>query len=173
MLRVPLVRVEGKRYRVRPDLTMTPARFAVAATLEREARDQVARDAEREFGFDPSLHFFAGIAHPSFGNVVLGYHPEFSTSAPGSATWAVEVRLYQDREPFEDLAFAVVRQDFLQDALASAERALNDAIRALEIGGSRQARPAAWTLPGSIAKTGAPAYPRWAMRALRSSVSTA
>jgi hypothetical protein len=197
MLRVPLIRVEGKRYAVHPHLTMTPARFAAAAPLEREARDQAARDAEREFDFEPSLYFFAGIAHPAFGDVVLAYHPEPSTALAGSATtfdtggmhlglirgrnlstseerkafvaadrctldawrlrasnwieehfdsvdtylepdgrpissdpderlghpdnerraWAFEVRLHEDRALFEDLAFAVVGQDFLQRAL--------------------------------------------------------
>ena len=86
MLRVPLIRVEGKRYSVNTHLTMTPARFALAAPLEREARDQVARAAERAFGLEPSLYFFAGIAHPAFGDVVLAYHPEPSTTFGGSAT---------------------------------------------------------------------------------------
>jgi hypothetical protein len=197
MLRVPLIRVEGKRYAVHPHLTMTPDRFASAAPLEREARDQVAREAEREFDFEPSLYFYAGIAHPAFGDVVLAYHPEPSTTLAGSATtfdtggmylglikgrslsttaerrafvdadrcaldtwrarasdwieehfdaidtylepdgrprstepddrlghpdnerraWAFEVRLHEDRALFEDLAFAVVGQDFLQRAL--------------------------------------------------------
>ena len=53
MHRMPLIRVEGKRYSVHPHLTMTPARFASAAPLEREARDEVARAAERAFGLEP------------------------------------------------------------------------------------------------------------------------
>lgn len=44
---------------------MTPKRFAAGATLERGARDQVAREAEAAFDFQPSLYFFAGVAHPS------------------------------------------------------------------------------------------------------------
>lgn len=193
--RIPLVRVEGKTYALRPDLTMTPARFAVAASLEREARDQEARDAESEFGFAPSLYFYAGVAHPAFGDVVLVFDPEASVTLPGTAStfdtggmhlglikgkgldtpegrrsfvvddccdlvdwrqradawigqfasldsylrgdraciddktgrlqhsanerraWCFEVRVYGDRGVFEDLAFAVVRQEFWQLAL--------------------------------------------------------
>jgi hypothetical protein len=212
-LRVPLIRVEGKRYSVCPHLTMTPARFAAAVPLEREARDQVARDAEREFGMEPSLYFFAGIAHPDFGDVVLAYHPEPSTTLGGGATtfdtggmylgrikgrglataadrrayvagdrcaldawrvrasrwiddhfasvdaylepdgrpsacdphdrmghienerraWAFEVRLHEDRGLFEDLAFAVVSQEFLQRALEESLSSPPDNERLLEL----------------------------------------
>lgn len=201
MLRVPLVRVEGKGYSINPHLSLTPARFAAAERLEREARDQVARDAEAAFGLEASLYFYAGVAHPDFGDVVLAYHPEASAAWSGSATtfdtggmylglikgrglstppdrkayvdadrcdldawrartsiwveeqfasiddylepgrrpastdpedrlghpdnerraWTVEVRMYADRDIFEDLAFAIVGQEFLQQALASSD----------------------------------------------------
>jgi hypothetical protein len=212
-LRVPLIRVEGKRYSVCPHLTMTPARFAAAAPLECEARDQAARQAEHAFGFQPSLYFFAGIAHPDFGDVVLAYHPEPSTTLDGSSTtfdtggmhlglikghglstpadrkayldedlcaldawrarasnwieehfdsidvylepdgrpnhtdpddrlghaenerraWAVEVRLHGDRGLFDDLAFAVVSQEFLQRALEMSLSTPTDNERLLEL----------------------------------------
>lgn len=85
-LRVPLVRVEGMRFKFHPELTLTPERFAGAADLQCEARDDVARKAELEYGFDASLYFFAGVAHPDFGDVVLAYDPERSSSLEGSAT---------------------------------------------------------------------------------------
>jgi hypothetical protein len=218
MLRVPLIRVEGKRYSVRPHLMMTPARFASAAPLEREARDEVARAAERAFGLEPSLYFFAGIAHPAFGDVVLAYHPESSTMLAGSATtfdtggmylglikgrelstnaereayvaadrctldawrtrasswidehfdstdtylepngrpssaepddrlghpdnerraWAFEVRLHEDRALFDDLAFAVVGQEFLQRALEMSLTSPTDNARLLALLGDRR-----------------------------------
>lgn len=218
MLRVPLIRVEGKRYSVHPHLTMTPARFVSGAPLEREARDQVARDAERAFGFEPSLYFFAGIAHPAFGDVVLAYHPEPSTTLAGSATtfdtggmylglikgrglstdtereayvaadccrldswrawasswiekhfdstdtyldpggrprstdpddrlghpdnerraWAFEVRLHEDRALFDDLAFVVMGQDFLQRALELSLTSPTDNARLLALLGARR-----------------------------------
>src|SRR5690606_32136155 len=33
-----------------------------------------------------SLYFFAGVAHPSFGGVVLAYNPEISTTLAGSVS---------------------------------------------------------------------------------------
>jgi hypothetical protein len=199
--RVPLVRVEGKTFAVRPELSMTPARFGMAAMLEREARDHVARDAEQEYGFVASLYFFAGVAHPAFGDVVLAYDPEPSERLEGGATtfdtggmylgkikgnafatpklrkkfvkqdcctlaqwrarvdewidahfetpdhyvdgfpdanaddpsgrighpenerraWTCEVRLGRDQPLLDNLAFAVVRREFWQDALHTAQ----------------------------------------------------
>lgn len=212
-LRVPLIRVEGKSFSERPPLTMTPERFAAGAQLEREARDRAARDAEVAFGFEPSLYFYAGVAHPSFGDIVLAYHPETSTQLPGSMStfdtggmylghihgrglvtaderaayvkcdictldgwrqrastwisdnfesvddyidpggrpkcndptdrlghqdnekraWTVEVRLYVDRDIFEDLAFILVRQEFLQRALQASQSSSADNERLLRL----------------------------------------
>jgi hypothetical protein len=197
--KVPLVRVEGKTYTVHPNLTMTAARFATAADLERDARDQTARDAEARYGLGACLYFYAGYACPSFGTVVLGYHPTLADGRNGNASsfdtggmfaakiegaglstdierdahvaldlcdlvdwqtrldtwvvtrfnaldeyldgtrphtddatgrlhhpandrraWTYEVRLHHDVPLFDHLAFAIVTQDFLQDALARA-----------------------------------------------------
>lgn len=86
MVRVPLVRVEGKTYTVRPDLSMTPARFAQAEPLDPEARDQIARDTEAAYGLGECLYFYAGFACPDFGDVVLVYEPELSDGHPGNAS---------------------------------------------------------------------------------------
>ncbi len=199
MPRVPLVRVEGKTYTVRPDLSMTAARFAQGEQLDPEARDQIARDTEAAYGLGDCLYFYAGFACPGFGDVVLAYDPELSDGHPGNAStfdtggmfkgyiqggglasdadraahtasdlgalaswrsrldiwltehfrdvvayldhtrpfgadpsgrlahpandrraWTLEVRLHAAVALFDHLAFAVVRQDFLQQALAEA-----------------------------------------------------
>jgi hypothetical protein len=199
MPRVPLVRVEGKKYVVRPDLSMTAERFAQGERLDPEARDQIARDAEDAYALGDSLYFYAGYASPGFGDVALAYEPELSDGLAGNAStfdtggmfkgyihgsglttpaeraehvkddlceldqwrprfdawvaehfpdvaaylgdtkpvgpdpsgrlqhpsntrhaWTFEVRLHAGVELFERLAFAIVRQDFLQQALAHA-----------------------------------------------------
>ena len=208
LLAIPPVRVEGKAYRVRGDLTMTAERFGTGPWLDREARDEAARQAEAFFGFEASLYFYAGIAHPDFGDVVFVYEPECFEGRAGTATtfdsggmylgfikgvgledterrrhyvkrdscelaewrdrahawvrgqfatvkdylrpdgrpfsadpkdrlghpenerraWAFEIRLYSNWRSFERLRFAIVRQDFLQRALAAAGPALQDSL---------------------------------------------
>lgn len=84
--RVPLVRVEGKIYNLHPNLSLTEERFAQAAPLDRDARDQIARDAERRYGLGACLYFYAGYACPEFGTVVLAYHPTLADGRSGNAS---------------------------------------------------------------------------------------
>lgn len=83
---VPLVRVEGKTFVLYPNLSLTPSRFAEGAPLERDARDQTARDAETRYGLGDCLYFYAGYACPDFGDVVLAYAPSIARGRQGNAT---------------------------------------------------------------------------------------
>lgn len=83
---LPLVRVEGKSYGVRPALSLTEQRFARGAPLDPEARDQTARDAEQRYGLGNCLYFYAGYACPDFGNIVLIYEPTIANDARGNAS---------------------------------------------------------------------------------------
>ena len=52
--------------------------------------------------------------------------------------WAFEVRLHEDRALFDDLAFAVVGQDFLQRALEVSRTSPTDNARLLDLLGARR-----------------------------------
>lgn len=82
---MPLLRAEGKIF---PEgyPTLGPAALATSAPLQRESRSDRTRDAEASLGFSPSLYFYAGYAHPDFGEAVLVYEPESFDRDPGGAT---------------------------------------------------------------------------------------
>jgi len=83
--RVPLLRAEGKVF---PEgyPTLGPAELVIDSPLRRESRSDRTRDAEASFGFSPSLYFYVGYSHPSFGEAVLVYEPESFDRDQGGAT---------------------------------------------------------------------------------------
>jgi hypothetical protein len=83
--RVPLVRAEGKVF-AEGYPTLGPTEFVNAPVLLRESRSDIARAAEASFGFQPSLYFYVGFSHPSFGDAVLVYEPESFDLDQGGAT---------------------------------------------------------------------------------------
>jgi hypothetical protein len=95
--RVPLLRAEGKVFSEGyPTLGSTA--FVHAPVLLRESRSNTARDAEASFGFEPSLYFYVGFSHPSFGDAVLVYPPESFDLDQGGATPFDGVVLYAAHE---------------------------------------------------------------------------
>lgn len=83
--RVPLLRAEGKVF-LEGYPTLRPAELVTDALLRRESRSDRTRDAEASFGFAPSLYFYVGYSHPSFGEAVLIYEPESFDLDQGGAT---------------------------------------------------------------------------------------
>jgi len=83
--RVPLVRAEGKVF-AEGYPTLGPMEFVNAPVLLRESRSDSARAAEDSFRFEPSLYFYVGFSHPSFGEAVLVYEPESFDLDQGGAT---------------------------------------------------------------------------------------
>lgn len=83
--RIPLLRTEGKSFDEGYP-TLGPAEFAAVTPLLVESRSDKARAAERALGLGDCLYFYAGYAHPGFGDAVLVYEPEWSDAESGSAT---------------------------------------------------------------------------------------
>lgn len=85
VLRVPILRAEGKVF-AEGYPTLGATELVHAPVLLRESRSDSARAAEASFGFEPSLYFYVGFSHPSFGDVVLVYEPESFDLDPGGAS---------------------------------------------------------------------------------------
>jgi hypothetical protein len=83
--RVPLLRAEGKVFSEGYP-TLGPADLLTVTLLRRESRSDRTREAEASFGFQPSLYFYVGFSHPSFGEAVLVYAPESFDRDQGGAT---------------------------------------------------------------------------------------
>jgi hypothetical protein len=83
--RIPLLRTEGKSF-AEGYPTLGPAEFAAVTPLLVESRSEKARAAERALGLGDCLYFYAGLGHPSFGDAVLVYEPEWSDTESGGAT---------------------------------------------------------------------------------------
>lgn len=66
--------------------TLGPTEFVSPSVLLRESRSDRTRAAEASFGFQPSLYFYVGFSHPSFGDAVLVYEPETFDIDQGGAT---------------------------------------------------------------------------------------
>ena len=81
---VPLVRTDGKVFA--DGDTLTPERMIRDPRLLRSSKTEVTRETERVLGLGDSLYFYAGHACPEFGQIVLVYAPEWSSSEPGGAT---------------------------------------------------------------------------------------
>lgn len=84
MNQVPLVRTEGKAFA--DQATLTPERMVRDPRLLRASKTDGTREVERALGLGDSLYFYVGHACPEFGQIVLAYTPEWSTSEPGGAT---------------------------------------------------------------------------------------
>jgi hypothetical protein len=85
---VPLVRTEGKKY-------ASGAVWSVDLLLrdpflQKEHRDQIARDAEKALGLSPSLYFYVGHACPAFAEAtntwVFVFAPDTFDEKPGTMT---------------------------------------------------------------------------------------
>jgi hypothetical protein len=83
--RIPLLRTEGKSFDEGYP-TLGPAEFAAVTPLLVESRSDKTRAAEKALGLGDCLYFYAGYAHPSFGDAVLVYEPEWSDAESGGAT---------------------------------------------------------------------------------------
>jgi hypothetical protein len=81
---VPLVRTEGKAFA--EGATLTPERMIRDPRLLRSSKTEASREAERTLGLGDSLYFYVGHACPDFGQIVLVYTTEWSSSEPGGAT---------------------------------------------------------------------------------------
>ena len=90
VLRVPILRAEGKVF-AEGYPTLGATELVHAPVLLRESRSDSARAAEASFGFEPSLYFYVGFSHPSFGDVVLVYEPEYALAGTLTDTLGVFV----------------------------------------------------------------------------------
>jgi hypothetical protein len=86
---VPLVRTDGKVFA--DGATLTPERMIRDRRLLRSSKTEVTREAEHELGLGDSLYFYVGHACPEFGQIVLVYTSEWSSSERGGATRSIRV----------------------------------------------------------------------------------
>ena len=82
--RVPLVHVTGKGRAF--DTMATTSSQKIPTSVDTEYYSDQTRRAEQLLGLPPSSYFYAGRAHPSFGNVGLGFDAGCEAPHSGSAT---------------------------------------------------------------------------------------
>lgn len=82
--RIALVHVSGKE---KPfEMTVENPPHEIPTSVDLGYCTDVTRRAEALLGLSPSAYFYAGRAHPAFGNVALGFIPGCEATHTGSAT---------------------------------------------------------------------------------------
>lgn len=82
--KMPIVHVTGSN-RPFSDLVMNPP-HEIPTTDVSHSLSSKTRNAEDLLGFKRSVYFYAGRAHPKFGNVALAFGPDCEKNHNGSAT---------------------------------------------------------------------------------------
>ena len=106
--RIALVHVSGRE---RPfEITVENPPHEIPTSVDRDYCTELTRRAESMLGLSPSAYFYAGRAHPDFGNIALAFVPGCEADHTGSATpfdtgglvhprRFIKVRLNTDDEP--------------------------------------------------------------------------
>jgi len=84
VLRVPILRAEGKVF-AEGYPTLVPPSLFMRRLVARESQRQCS-SCRGKLWLEPSLYFYVGFSHPSFGDVVLVYEPESFDLDPGGAS---------------------------------------------------------------------------------------
>ncbi len=82
--RIALVHVTGREKRF--EITVEDPPHEIPTSVDLGYCTDLTRQAEALLGLSPSAYFYAGRAHPAFGNVALGFVPGCETTHTGSAT---------------------------------------------------------------------------------------
>jgi len=82
--RIPLVHVSGRE---RPfEITVQARPHEIPTSHDTEYYSDLTRKAEDKLGLPRSAYFYAGRAHPSFGNVAMAFAADCQAAHTGSAT---------------------------------------------------------------------------------------
>jgi hypothetical protein len=82
--RIALVHVSGREKPFSTTVESPP--YAVPTSDDHDYCTDVTRQAESRLGLKPSAYFYAGRAHPAFGNVALAFAAKVEAVHTGSAT---------------------------------------------------------------------------------------